>query len=608
MLGWIQAHTSTWKTYVANRVSEIQTTLPCASWHHIPGRENPADCASRGVSPGSLVNHPLWWHGPPWLSAEAAAWATRSSCIFSGDLTEQRLQIHATTTIQEIEEPELLTRHSSLKKLLRVTAWCRWWLPHRRIESARAVCPEEATPLALHASDLEEARLTLIRLVQATHFREELATTSKGEYLLSRAKLNKLNPFLDERGLLRVGGRLKHASINHEAKHPVILPGESHFTSLIIENFYRRTLHGGVQLTLSSLRQEYWIPRGRTLVKTRISRCWTCLRWRVAVPQSIMGDLPPARVNPSRPFLNTGVDYAGPVMLRTSKGRGQRASKAFITVFVCLSSRAIHLDVASDYTADAFLAALRCFVARRGLCRSLYSDCGTNFVGANKQLGELFTASSREGQRIAAYLAEERIEWRFNPPAAPNFGGIWEAAVKSAKHHLRRIIGETTLTYEEMATLLSQIEACLNSRPLQALTDDPEDRAALTPGHFLVGSALNAVPEPSLVDEPPSRLSRWQLIQSMRDHFWNRWSKEYLNTLNHRPKWLRLGEEVHVGRLCLLRNEITPPNKWPLGRVERLYPGADGVVRVVDVRTASSSYSRPVSKLILLPDSVEDHA
>ncbi|KMQ91673.1 hypothetical protein RF55_8426 [Lasius niger] len=249
-----------------------------------------------------------------------------------------------------------------------------------------------------------------------------------------------------------------------------------------------------------------------------------------------MGDLPPARVTPARPFFNTGVDYAGPVWLRTSKERGHQASKAFLTIFVCLSSRVVHLDVASDYTSDAFIAALRRFVARRGLCRSIYSDCGTNFVGADAQLKALFSTCSREGQRIAAHLAEERIDWHFNPPAAPDFGGIWEAAVKSTKHHLRRIIGDATLTYEEMATLLSQIEACLNSRPLQALSDDPEDLAALTPGHFLVGSALNAVPEPSLADELTSHLFRWQLLQQMRDHFWTRWSKEYLHALAHRPK------------------------------------------------------------------------
>ncbi|XP_070166996.1 uncharacterized protein [Polyergus mexicanus] len=159
-----------------------------------------------------------------------------------------------------------------------------------------------------------------------------------------------------------------------------------------------------------------------------------------------------------------------------------------------------------------------------------------------------------------------------------------------------------------MATLLTQIEACLNSRPLQALSDDSEDFDALTPGHFLVGSAINAVPAPSLSEETTTRLSRWQLLQQMKDHFWHRWAREYLHTLASRSKWFKGDEEVRIGRLCLLRNETTPPTKWPLARVTKLHPGTDGNVRVVDIRTATSSFTRPVNKLVLLPVSAApDH-
>lgn len=210
----------------------------------------------------------------------------------------------------------------------------------------------------------------------------------------------------------------------------------------------------------------------------RIHQCVT--RWRAATPQQLMASLPRERVTSSRPFLHTGVDYAGPILLRTTKGRGHRAYKAFIAIFVCLSTRAVHLEVVSDYSADAFLDALRRFTSRRGLCRTLRSDC-TNFVGADAQLRALFVASNPERRLIEQRLSTEQIHWCFNPPSAPHFGGIWEA-VKSVKHHLRRVLGDAILTYEEMSTLLAQVEACLNSRPLQALSDDPDDTAALTPG------------------------------------------------------------------------------------------------------------------------------
>jgi len=315
----------------------------------------------------------------------------------------------------------------------------------------------------------------------------------------------------------------------------------------------------------------------------------------------MMSDLPGPRVTPSRPFLHTGIDYAGPVMLRTTKGRGHKTHKAFIAVFVCLSTKAVHVDVASDYTAEAFLAVFRRFTSRRGLPQVVYSDCGTNFSGAEAALRALFAASTKEAQDIAKALAAERIQWRFNPPAAPHFGGIWEAAVKSVKHHLRRVLGEATLTYEEMATFLAGVEACLNSRPLTPLTDDPEDVAALTPGHFLVGTALLAIPEPTLLDVPTNRLSRWQHVRQMRDHFWRRWSQEYIHGLAERPKWWREGTTLRVGQLCLVRNESTSPAKWPLARITALHPGKDGRVRVVSVRTATTELTRPVIKIVALP-------
>ncbi|XP_029170330.1 uncharacterized protein LOC114940017 [Nylanderia fulva] len=594
-LGWIRGHPSMWATYVANRVSEIQMLIPDAHWHHVPGRENPADCASRGLYPSELVDHPLWWQGPAWLTEESGTWTTNSEAMPAEDLPERRVRTHIAAVTELKPESELLLRYSSLKRLLRISAWCRrWLLIHRQHRHA------QGQPSVISSDELTETRISWVRLIQSKTFTEDIRKLQNGAALPSRSSLQKLNPFLDSEGLLRVGGRLRHANLPYDATHPPILPSESAFTLLVVDDHHQRTLHGGTQMTLCSLRREYWVPRGRSLVKKHISRCVRCTRWRAAIPQPLMGDLPGPRVTPSRPFLHTGVDYAGPVWLRTSKGRGHKATKGFIVVFVCLASRAVHLDVASDYSADAFIAALRRLISRRGVCISLYSDCGTNFVGADRQLNSLFSAASADGRRIASFAAQEKIQWHFNPPAAPNFGGLWEAAVKSMKHHLRRVIGDATLTYEELATLLSQIEACLNSRPLQSLSDDPEDVAALTPGHFLIGSALSAVPEPSLEREPSTRLSRWQLLQQMRDHFWSRWSSKYLHTLAHRPKWSQVNQEAHVGRLCLLRSETTPPTRWPLARITRLHPGSDGHVRVVDIRTASTSLTRPVSKLVFL--------
>ncbi|XP_029160236.1 uncharacterized protein LOC114932248 [Nylanderia fulva] len=381
----------------------------------------------------------------------------------------------------------------------------------------------------------------------------------------------------------------------------MIIPAASWLTRLVIDSCHRRTLHGGVQLTLGLLHLRFWVPRGRTTVKQQLHRCVTCTRWRAATPQPQMSNLPRDRVTPTRPFLSTGSDYAGPILLRTSKGRGHRAHKGYIAVFVCFWSKAIHLEVVSDYTSEAFIAALRRFVSRRGLCAEIYSDCGTTFIGADRTLRSLFNAATVEGQSIVLAATAQGIRWHFNPPAAPHFGGLWKAAVKSTKFHLRRVISETTLTFEELSTLLAQIEACLNSRPLQALSDNPEDVSALTPGHFLVGAPLLAVPEPSLTGQTISTLPRWRHLQLMRDHFWQRWSSEYVHGLASRTKWFKDEAAPNVGDLCLVRSELTPPSRWSLARITRLHPGDDGIVRVVSIRTATSELVRPLIKLVFLP-------
>lgn len=257
--------------------------------------------------------------------------------------------------------------------------------------------------------------------------------------------------------------------------------------------------------------------------------------------------------------------------------------------FVFLSTRAVHLEIASDYTAEAFLAALRRFTSRRGLCRTLWSDCGTNFVGADAQLRQLFSASSPDQRRVGERLASEGIRWRFTPPSAPHFGGIWEAAVKSLKHHLRRTIGDATLTFEEMTILLTQVEACLNSRPLQALTDDTEDLSALTLGHFLIGSALTAVPEPPepLADvTADARSLLGMLVKRVSPH--------------PSPQAEMAPEaSFEIGRLCLVRNENTPPTRWPLARIvstprrrwtgtHRHRPNGELTIKAIEARPLTS--------------------
>ncbi|XP_046431251.1 uncharacterized protein LOC124185009 [Neodiprion fabricii] len=320
-----------------------------------------------------------------------------------------------------------------------------------------------------------------------------------------------------------------------------------------------------------------------------------------------MGQLPQSRVTQSRPFLYSGVDYAGPFSIRASRGREAKSCKGYIVIFICFTTSAVHLELVSDYTTEAFIAAYKRFTSRRGICASIASDCGTNLVGADSELRRLLAASSKEFADIANILASHGTQWRFNPPSAPHFGGKWEAGVKSVKFHLKRVIGEATQTFEQFATFLTQVEATLNSRPLCAISDDPRDPSALTPGHFLVGSALNTIPEPSLIEVPVQRLSHWQHSRQMLEHFWKRWSTEYLQSFQNLSKWQTHHGNIKIGSIVLVKNENLPTSVWPLAKVIEVHPRTDGLVRVVTVETKSFVLKCPIVKLCVLPVSSQDN-
>ncbi|XP_063975158.1 uncharacterized protein LOC135161485 [Diachasmimorpha longicaudata] len=592
---WISHHPSRWKQFVRNRVSLIQELTHQTHWRLIPGKDNPADCASRGLSAAQLVSHKLWWQGPPWLKDSITSWPSHTlEKDLPADLEEKPGALLLTAT----HPPalwDLIDKYSSTDRLFRVTAICKRFIARLRRT------PASSLYYPLTHDDINEARSFWIKVTQAAYLKAELRTISRGEQFTKSHPLTKLTPFIDHQGILRVGGRLRHAHLNPESKNQVILPKNSTLAQLLIAQAHLKTFHGGTQLTLRQLRSRYWVLGCRAPVRSFILKCVTCTRYRGIRAQQLMGQLPPSRLTPGRAFLNTGVDYAGPVALRSWKGRGHKSYKGWLAIFVCMATSAVHLEVVSDYSAEGFIAAYRRFVSRRGIARALFSDCGTTFVGADKELQKMFSAGSTQSRQLAQLLLNDGTHWSFNPPSAPHFGGKWEAAVKSVKFHLTRAIGNDLLTFEELTTLLTQIEAVLNSRPLEPLTDDPEDLSASTPGHFLIGQAPTTLPEPALDDSNLARLTRWQLIQSKLQGFWKHWSTGYLQRLQATHKWHHANHEIQVGSLVLLTDERFPPSKWPLARVIALHPGQDGLTRIVTIRTSQATLTRPIAKLVTLP-------
>lgn len=266
------------------------------------------------------------------------------------------------------------------------------------------------------------------------------------------------------------------------------------------------------------------------------------------------------------------------------------------------------MEAVGDLSSDAFLDAVKRFVSRRGLCHTIYSDNGTNFVGANNELKAIIKSIPEfvKDPSISDFLLKNAINWSFIPPRAPHHGGLWECAVKRAKYHIIRVIGKNHLTFERLSTLFTQVEAAMNSVPLTPLSEDPSDLSCLTPGHFLIGTPLLALPQSNLTDFPTNRLSHFKALQQMFQEFWKRWSRDYLLNLQERIKWKSASADtLKIGSLVLVVDENLPPLYWRLGRILLLHPGQDGLHRVATLQTSSGSITRAVQKLCLLPNDNE---
>lgn len=590
-LSWIKGEACQWKTFVANRVAEIQERTGHATWRHVRSEDNPADIISRGIDPQLLETADIWWKEPTWLSLGPEHWP-QEQLTLTTDVPETK---PARVVLLNIAKDfTIFERFSSLTKLSRVIAYCLRFKYNSLNARNRKSGP-------LTASELDIAVRRLIVLMQEQEFSDEFKSLKQNRELPASSKLLSLRPFIGQDGMIRVGGRLENSDLPHAQKHAIVLPAKHNLTRLIIRDEHYRLLHAGPQALLASLRQRYWPLSGRNTIRSVLRHCIVCFKNRPASTQQLMGSLPAARVTPSRAFFKCGVDYAGPFSMKISRNK---SGKAYLCLFVCLATKAIHLEVAVDLSTPGFLNAFRRFIARRGRPSDMYSDNGTNFVGANNELRDLANLLKDERYRanVADYFCHQSITWHFIPAYAPNFGGLWEAGVKSAKTHLRKVIGTSPLTYEELTTVFSQIEACLNSRPLTPMSTDPGDLLPLTPGHFLIGEPLTAVPQLDLLDVQSNRLTRYQLLTQLNQQFWSRWSREYLCQLQRRSKWAQSnpGSELN-GALVILKDDNVPPMQWRMGRIIETHAGTDGRVRVVSIRTARGVTKRAITKVCILP-------
>lgn len=615
VLKYIKNEDRRFHTFVANRVSAIRGATHVSQWRYINTKDNPADYASRGMKVKDLLDGGSWIEGPRFLFGLEEDWPSDITevTIAADDVEVKRdAMVNIITTQESLNATDqLLSYFSDWGKLKVSVAWFLKWkrillqLSQRRKElhalelSRKDVLREmqrakKAMSQTLSAKDLLDAEVSIIRYSQQERFKEEIAALLAGKSVARGSSIFKLDPCL-ENGLVRVGGRLAKASLPEETKHPLILSKEQHISTLILRHVHQQVGHGGRNHTLSRLRRRFWITSATSAVRKVISQCTFCRRHKSKLGEQKMADLPKERLLPDLPpFTNVGVDYFGPLEVR----RGRGVCKRYGVIFTCFASRAVHLEVATSLDTSACINALRRFISRRGQVCSVRSDNGTNFVGAKKELKEAL--ASLNHQQIQRVLLQEGIQWHFNPPGASHHGGVWERVIRMVRSVLTSVLHLQTLDDDGLHTVLCEVEAILNGRPLTKLSDDPADLEPLTPNHILLMKGKPVLAPGLFTKDDVYVKRRWRQVQYIADLFWKRWVQEYLPLLQERHKWNKRERNFVPGDIVVVMDAAAPRGSWPLGRILETFPDKKGLVRSVRLRTRTSILERPVTKLCLL--------
>ena len=575
-----------------------------------------------GMSAVKFMQQRRWLHAPEFLWKPEGSWPVEKVLgpqLVSQDDPEVKKKTTVLTTVTSFETPtdHLISFFSDWLRLLKAVAW---YLKVKHVlmliirkrkefssghittrsssQNVKVELDAFRTTLGgqfLTVKDISQAERSVITYVQRQSFPVEMATLETSPFRVQKnSKISRLDPILDG-GIIRVGGRLHRSAMPVEAKHPCILPKDAHVSSLILRHIHEHSGHSGRNYMLSELRKKFWVVKGNSAARKVISRCVVCLRMRGKTGEQKMADLPLERILPDLPpFTNVGLDYFGPIEVR----RGRGTIKRYGVLFTCMSSRAVHLEVAHSLDTDSCIHALRRFVCRRGQVKHIRSDNGTNLVGAQAELTKAL--SSLDQGKIQNVLFPGEIQWSFNPPGASHYGGVWERLIRSVRQVLNSTLHQQLLDDEGLQTIFCEVESILNNRPLSTASSDPHDLEPLTPNHILL---LKTQPILPLGTFQPSDLyvrRRWKQVQYMADLFWRRWTQEYLLLLQERQKWRKVRKNFNTGDVVLVVDPNAPRGSWPLGRVLETRPDARGLIRSVKLKTKTSVIERPISKLCRL--------
>lgn len=590
VLQWIRSEHRKYKPFVAHRVAEIVDGVGSSPWRWIPTKMNVADDGTRVPMKEQIDDTNRWLRGPAFLLAPDDTWPaepTEGAALIKDD-EEIRSRFIGLVS----DDADWCGRFSSYLRMCRAMAWAL-----RFIRNAKAVKADRRRG-ELGADEVEAATLKLCRGAQMSRFEAEYKALSQGKQIERSSPLLALMPYMGGDGLMRVYGRTDLAEVQHlaeDAKRPILLPKDHRFTALMVHQQHVKMSHQFDDGVICAVRQRYWIPHLRTLVRSVKNRCQACKIRNVQPQPPVAGQLPIDRLTPYVfPFTYTGLDFFGTIIVAV----GRRNEKRWIALFTCLTVRAVHMEVAADLSSDACILCICNFCNTRGVPSRIRSDCGTNFVGAD---GEIRTMTDfLDVEVIGRELATKGIEWKYNCPANPEAGGSWERLVQSAKRVLRVTLKEVTPRVETLRSLVIEAANIINARPLTHIPVSPSDPNPLTPNHFILGRT-NSTTMPVEADRKQlSSRKQWRILQQLNNQFWRRWVQDYLPELTRRSKYHGEVGPIVEGSLVLVCDADRSRNQWVRGRVERVNIGTDGRVRTACIKTTGGVMRRPVSKLALL--------
>ena len=523
---WIRATAAIYQTFVSHRIGEIQSLTEAQEWRFVPGTLNPADAATRSQLESEAVPY-LWIDGPGFLNESEENWPKDLPWMAVCDEIRST-RTHVATTEKPFD-----------------------W-------EAVKLAPEDVPSLV----QLKGEHLELLKRAQREAYEEELETLTRKKPLKASSSLSPLTPFVGADGLMRLGGRIRRAKLPYDNLHPPILPGRHPLARLIVEAFHNRLKHFGTDFVLSHIRQHFWLTEGREAVKRVQRECLRCRRHRAKPGQQLMGDLPMSRLDAgSPPFTRAAVDYFGPFEVAQARNR---VTKRWGVLFTCHVTRAVYLDLATSLSTDDFLLAFRRFIALYGKPRQMFSDNGTNFVGAERELRQEIV-QLKSAEAVVRFMRQEAIDWQFQPAATPHFGGAHESLVRVTKKALYAAletekVGLRYPTEDTLRTILFEVAHLLNSRPLYYASSDPNDSRPLTPNDF-----LNRPPNPDVpVGDYSKALPKehYRYAQRALNLFWDMWKGPYLQSLITRKKWQKPQRNFEVGDVVMEHNPQLPRGQW----------------------------------------------